>query len=60
MTISRDGASQLKVLNVSPAKRFNDSMSQNQLEESLPQIVSGVYDLSNVVEDAIHDENRNS
>ena len=37
MTINRDGASQL--LNVSPAKRFNELISQNQREESLPQVV---------------------
>ena len=56
MTMSRDGASQL--LNVLPAKRFNESISQNQREESLQQIVLGVYDHSNVVDDAIQDENR--
>ncbi len=51
-----DEASQL--LNVSPAQRFNESISQNQLEESLQPIVSGVYDHSNVVDDAIQDENK--
>ena len=57
MTISRDGASQH--LYGSPDKRFNESMSQSQREESLLQIVSGVYDHSNVIDDAIQDENRN-
>ena len=57
MTNPRDGASQL--LNDSPAKRFNESISQKQREELLTQIVSGVYDHSNVVDDAIQDENRN-
>ena len=58
MTIARDGASQL--LNVPPAKRFNESISQNQREESLSQIVSSIYDHScNVIDDAIRDENRN-
>jgi hypothetical protein len=57
MTNPRDGASQL--LNASPAKRFNESISQKQREELLTQIVSGVYDHSNVVDDAIQDENRN-
>ena len=46
-------------LNVPPAKRFNESISQNRREESLSQIVSGVYDHSNVIDDAIQDENRN-
>ena len=55
-TIS-DGASQL--LNASPAKRFNESIWWNQQEESLSQVVSGVYDHSNVIDDAIQDENRN-
>ena len=58
MTNPRDGASQL--LNAAPAKHFNESISQKQREESLTQIVSGVYDHSNVVDDAIQDENRNS
>ena len=57
MTISRDGASQL--LNGPPTKCFNESISQNYREESLSQIVVGVYDHSNVVDDAIQDENRN-
>ena len=52
-----DGASQL--LNASPAKRFNESISQKQREESLQQVVWGVYDHNNVVDDAIRDENRN-
>ena len=57
-TIFSDGASQL--LNVPPAKRFNESISQNQREESLSQIVSSIYDHSgNVIDDAIQDENRN-
>ena len=56
-TIFSGGASQL--LNVPPAKRFNESISQNRREESLSQIVSGVYDHSNVIDDAIQDENRN-
>ena len=57
-TTFSDGASQL--LNVPPAKRFNDSISQNQREESLSQIVSSIYDHSgNVIDDAIQDENRN-
>ena len=51
-----DDASQL--LNVPPAKRFNESISQNRREESLSQIVSGIYD-DNVIDDAIQDENRN-
>jgi hypothetical protein len=53
----RDGASQL--LNAAPAKRFNESISQKQREELLTQIVSGVYNHSNVVDNAIQDENRN-
>ena len=56
-TTFSDGASQL--LNGPPAKRFNESISQNQREESLSQIVSGIYDHSNVIDDAIQDENRN-
>ena len=56
-TTFSDGASQL--LNVPPAKRFNESISQNQREESLSQIVSSIYDHSNVTNDAIQDENRN-
>ena len=56
-TTFSDGASQR--LNVPPAKRFNESISQNQREESLSQIVSSIYDHSNVVDDAIQDENRN-
>ena len=56
-TTFSDDASQL--LNVQHAKRFNESISQNQLDESLLQIVSGVYDHSNVVDNAIQDENRN-
>ena len=44
----------------SPAKRFNESISQNQREGSLSQIVSSIYDHSgNVPDDAIQDENRN-
>ena len=42
-----------------PAKRFNESISQNQREESLSQIVSSIYYHSNVIDDAIQDENRN-
>ena len=43
-----------------PAKRFNESISQNQREESLLQIVSSIYDHSgNVIDDAIQDENKN-
>jgi hypothetical protein len=57
MTNPRDGASHL--LNASPAKRFNESISQKQREELLTQIISGFYDHSNVVDDAIQDENRN-
>ena len=49
MSISRGGASQL--LNASPAKRFNESILQNQREQLPLQIVSGVYDPSNVVDD---------
>ena len=57
-TTFSDGASQL--LNVPPAKRFNESISQNQREESLSRIVSSIYDHSgNVIDDAIQDENRN-
>ncbi len=52
MTSPLDGASQL--LNDWPAKLFSESISQKQLEESLTQIVSGVY------ADAIQDENINS
>ena len=54
MTITRDGSSQL--LNVSPAKRFNELISQKQRDESLPQIVSGAYDPSNIVDNAIQVE----
>jgi hypothetical protein len=57
MTNPLDGASQL--LNASPAKSFNESISQKQREELLTQIVSGVYNHSNVVNNAIQDENRN-
>ena len=56
-TTFSDGASQL--LNGPPAKRFNESILQKQREESLAQGVSGVYDHSNVFDDAIQDENRN-
>ena len=43
-----------------PAKRFNESISQNQREESLSQIVSSIYDHSgNVIDDAIQDKNGN-
>ena len=42
ITTFSDGASQL--LNVPPAKGFNESISQNQREESVSQIVSGIYD----------------
>ena len=58
-TTFSDDASQL--LNVPPAKRFNESISQNQnqREESLSQIVSGIYDHSNVIDGAIQEENRN-
>ena len=55
-TIFSDDASQL--LNVPPAESFNESISQNQREESLSQIVSGIYDHSNVIDDATQDENR--
>jgi hypothetical protein len=48
MTILRDGS--LQLLNVSPAKRFNESILQNQGGESLQQIVSGAYDPSYVPE----------
>ncbi len=54
MTIYRDGASQL--LNVPPAKRFKESISQNYRQGSLPQVISDAYDYSN---DASRDENRN-
>ena len=57
MTVNRDDASQL--LNGSPAKCFNEAISQNQQEELLPQIVSGVYYHRHVVDNAIRDENRN-
>ncbi len=57
MTNPRDGASQ--PLNASPAKRFNESISQKQREELLMQIVSGVYNPTNVVKDAIQVENSN-
>ena len=56
-TTFSDGASQL--LNASPAKLFNELISQNRREESLSQIVSSIYDHSNVIDDAIQDENRN-
>ena len=56
-TTFSDGASQL--LSVPPAKRFNESISQNRREESLSQIISGIYEHSNVIDDAIQDENRN-
>ena len=56
-TIFSDDASQL--LNVPPAKRFNESISLNRREESLSQIVSSIYDHSNVINDAIQDEKRN-
>ena len=56
-TINRDGA--LQLLNVPPAKRFNESIMQKQREELLLQVVSGVYDHFNVFDDAIQDENRN-
>jgi hypothetical protein len=68
LSVYRSSASQLmtnpwygtsQLLNASPAKRFNESISQKQREELLTQIVSGVYDHSNVVDDAIQDENRN-
>ncbi len=57
MTNPLDGASQL--FNDSPAKRFNESISQKQREKLLMQIVSGVYNPSYVVDNAIQDENRN-
>ncbi len=57
MTNPQDGTSQL--LNASLAKCFNELISQKQLEELLTQIVSGIYDHSNVVDNAIQDENRN-
>ncbi len=57
MTNPRDGASQL--LNASPAKCYNESISQKHRKELLTQTVLGVYDHSNVVDDAIQDENRN-
>ncbi len=57
MANPRNGTSQL--FKSSPAKRFNELISQKQREELLRQIVSGVYDPSNVVDDAIKDENRN-
>ncbi len=57
MTNPRDGASQL--LNASPAKHFNECISQKHREELLTQIVSGVYDHSNVINDANQDENIN-
>ena len=57
MTINREGASQFFI--VSPAKCFNESISLKQREELLQQVVSGVYDHSNVIDDAIQDENRN-
>jgi hypothetical protein len=50
-TTFSDDASQL--LNVSPAKRFNESTLLNQREEQVMQTVSGVYNHSNVVDDAI-------
>jgi hypothetical protein len=56
-TTFSDDASQL--LNVLPANHFNESILQNQREESLQPIVSGANDHSKVVVDAIQDENRN-
>ena len=56
-SIFNDDALQLH--NVPPAKRFNELILQNQREESLLQIVSGIYYRSNVIDDAIPDENRN-
>jgi hypothetical protein len=47
-TTFSDDASQL--LNASPAKCFNESVLQNQREESLQPIVPGVYYPSNVVD----------
>ena len=55
MTISRHGA--LKPLKMQPAKRFNDSKSQNQRDESLPQVVLGAYDPNYDFDDASHDKN---
>jgi hypothetical protein len=57
MTTPQDGSSQL--LNASPAKRFNESILQKQREELLKQMVSGAYNHSNVVDDAIQHENKN-
>ncbi len=59
MAISRDGASQL--LNVPPAKGFNELILQIYREKSLQQVISGAYDYSNVLDryDASQDENRN-
>ena len=57
MTISRNGASQL--LNGQPAKRFNESISQNHREESLQQVISGAYDTSNNLDNASQDQNIN-
>ncbi len=51
MTNPLDGS--LQLLNASPAKRFNESISQKQREELLTEIVSYVYNPSNVVDNAI-------
>ena len=56
-TTFSDGA--LQLLNGPPAKRFNESILQKQREESLTQVISGVYDHSKVPDDAIQDENKN-
>jgi hypothetical protein len=58
ITIPRDDASQH--LNVQPAKRLIELISQTSQEESLQQIVSGAFNPSNVLDDASQDENRNS
>ena len=57
MTISRDAESQL--LKVQPAKRFNESILQNQRDGPRQQDVSGAYDPRNVFNEASQDENRN-
>jgi hypothetical protein len=48
-----------KLPNDSPADRFNESVSYQLRDEALSQVVPKMYDPSNVLDDVIHDENRN-
>ena len=45
------------LLNDSPANRFNESESQQLRDEPLPQVVTKLYDPSNVFDDVSNDEN---